>query len=52
MFTGIIQKIGTLARRARANGAWSLSIACDPWDEPLRLGESVAVQGVCLTAAR
>ena len=49
MFTGIIQKLGTLRQRTRVNDSWSLSIDCDPWDEPLQLGESVAVQGVCLT---
>jgi len=49
MFTGIIQKLGTLRQRTRVNDSWSLSIDCDPWDEPLQLGESIAVQGVCLT---
>ena len=52
MFTGIIQKLGTLRQRARAGDSWSLAIACGAWDEPLQPGESVAVQGVCLTATR
>ena len=52
MFTGIIQKIGTLNQRTRVNDSWSLAITCDPWDEPLQLGESVAVQGVCLTVTK
>ena len=52
MFTGLIQKLGALKQRARIGDAWSLAIQCEPWDEPLRLGESVAVQGVCLTVTQ
>lgn len=51
MFTGIIQKIGAVGRRvARGNGQ-RLTIRHDAWDAPLTLGESVAVNGVCLTVA-
>lgn len=53
MFTGLIQQVGTLKRLAPHAGGWSLTIAHAPWPEdPLVLGESVAVQGVCLTVAR
>jgi riboflavin synthase len=49
MFTGLIQKVGTLvAMKARSNGM-SLVIRHDAWESPLVKGESVAVQGVCLT---
>lgn len=49
MFTGLIQKVGKLSRLdARGDGA-RIRIEHDAWDEPLSLGESVAVQGVCLT---
>jgi riboflavin synthase len=49
MFTGLIQKVGTLAAmKARRDGA-SLSIRHEAWDSPLVAGESVAVQGICLT---
>lgn len=49
MFTGLVQKVGTLtAVKARSDGA-SLGIRHDAWDSPLAVGESIAVQGVCLT---
>jgi len=49
MFTGIIQQVGTLAgKKARGDGL-SLVIRHAPWDSPLIPGESVAVQGACLT---
>jgi len=51
MFTGIIQKVGTLVgRTARGNGQ-RLAIRHEAWDTPLILGESVAVSGCCLTVA-
>lgn len=50
MFTGLVQRIGTLHRHARPNGGAALSVAlAEPWPEPLQLGESIAVQGACLT---
>lgn len=49
MFTGLVQKVGTLRRLARSQGGWSLTVAHEPWPDPLVLGESVAVQGACLT---
>lgn len=49
MFTGLVQKVGVLGRLARAQGGWSLSVAHEPWPEALVLGESIAVQGACLT---
>ena len=52
MFTGLIQQIGRLDQRDRAASGWTLTIAHAPWDEPLTVGESVAVQGVCLTVTR
>jgi len=51
MFTGIIQKIGTVKRVSRGRGL-VLEIAFDPWARPLEEGESVAVNGVCLTVAK
>lgn len=49
MFTGLVQRVGALRRLARAAGGWALDVAHDPWPDPLALGESVAVQGACLT---
>ena len=48
MFTGLIQKVGTLKRVSRGRGL-VLEFHFDPWSEPLEPGESVAVNGVCLT---
>jgi riboflavin synthase len=53
MFTGLVQQVGRLSARTRVGDGWSLEVAHAPWaDEPLAMGESVAVQGACLTVAR
>ena len=52
MFTGLIQQIGTLARRETAAGGLRLVIAGATWNPPLTLGESMAVNGTCLTLAQ
>lgn len=52
MFTGLVQRIGTVKRVSRGAGL-VIEIAADsPWTEPLEEGESVAVNGVCLTVAK
>ena len=51
MFTGLIQKIGTIKRVSRGRGL-VLEIGFEPWEKPLEEGESVAVNGVCLTVAK
>lgn len=48
MFTGLIQKVGVLKRVSRGRGL-VLEFQFEPWAEPLVAGESVAVNGVCLT---
>lgn len=48
MFTGLVQKVGTLKRVSRGQGL-VLEFAFEPWPEPLVPGESVAVNGACLT---
>ncbi len=50
MFTGLIEKVGTLRRVSRGRGL-VLEIGFAPWADPLVKGESVAVDGVCLTVA-
>ena len=49
MFTGLVQKVGVLKRLARSGLGWSLTLLHQPWPDMLALGESVAVQGACLT---
>ena len=60
MFTGLVQRIGTVRRVSRGAGL-VLEIAADEpagrhgagsWAKPLEEGESIAVNGVCLTVAR
>jgi riboflavin synthase len=50
MFTGIITEIGTVLEARPADGGRDLCIACS-WTD-LVAGESVAVDGACLTVAR
>ncbi len=50
MFTGIIEALGTVQQITRQGGDLQLSIASDTLDfSDVRLGDSVATQGVCLT---
>ena len=51
MFTGLVQKIGTVKRISRSRSL-VVEIAFEPWARPLEEGESVAVNGVCLTVAK
>lgn len=52
MFTGLIQRIGTVKRVSRGAGL-VLELAADlPWTKSLEPGESVAVNGVCLTVVK
>lgn len=49
MFTGLVQKVGVLTRLERRGDGWSLTLSHAPWPDALALGESVSVQGACLT---
>ena len=52
MFTGLVQRVGTVKRVSRGRGL-VLEIAADvPWARPLKPGESVAVDGACLTVVQ
>jgi len=50
MFTGLIETVGTIARTARRGRGLILTIACRLPLNEISLGESIAVDGVCLTA--
>ena len=52
MFTGLVQRIGTVKRISRGSGLVIEVAADEPWAMPLEEGESVAVNGVCLTVVR
>lgn len=49
MFTGLIEQVGKLDFLRRTGDTWEIAISHDPWETPLQHGESVAVQGACLT---
>jgi riboflavin synthase len=50
MFTGLIEAVGTLGAAEARDGDLRLRVDCAPLPgEPLALGESIAVSGVCLT---
>lgn len=51
MFTGIVQKMGLVKRLSRGAGL-VVEIGFEPFARPLEEGESVAVNGVCLTVAK
>ncbi|MEM7136873.1 MAG: riboflavin synthase [Myxococcota bacterium] len=47
MFTGLVQEVGTIAHLDRRDDGMSLRITCAL--HPFELGESIAVDGICLT---
>ena len=49
MFTGLIETVGELRRFERSDGGASLVVGCSSFDAPLGIGESIAVQGACLS---
>lgn len=51
MFTGIIEEIGELVRISRKGNTLSLTIRGSKVISDLKEGDSIAVNGVCLTAA-
>ena len=50
MFTGIIEELGTVERVARGRVSAILAIRAEAILSDLKIGDSVAVNGVCLTA--
>jgi riboflavin synthase len=52
MFTGIIQTIGTVRSARRVEDGTAFDIEAPVFAESIRPGDSVAVNGVCLTAER
>jgi riboflavin synthase len=51
MFTGIIEQVGHLVRRDDRGDGGRLTVEGAAWSDPLALGESIAVEGVCLTVS-
>lgn len=52
MFTGIIEEVGKVARILHRNAGLKLSIEADTVLSDLKIGDSIAVDGVCVTVTR
>ncbi len=52
MFTGIIEEIGTTLNSGLTSGSGELKIAAKLILDDIKLGDSIAVNGVCLTVTR
>lgn len=50
MFTGLIQEIGQIAEVRQLGGKTRITISAQRTPSELKLGDSVAISGVCLTA--
>lgn len=51
MFSGIVEEIGRVERISQSSAGLALTIGCSTVLEGTRLGDSIAVDGVCLTVA-
>jgi riboflavin synthase len=51
MFTGIVEAVGTVERAEPRAGGARLAVRAGPLIEGARIGDSIAVNGVCLTIA-
>ncbi|SEN20362.1 riboflavin synthase [Lihuaxuella thermophila] len=52
MFTGLIEEVGTIRQISRSGMAMELTVQCKKVLEGTQLGDSIAVNGVCLTVTR
>ncbi len=52
MFTGIVEEVGRVELLAKVGGGYQLRVRARKVLEELKLGESVAVNGTCLTVTR
>lgn len=50
MFTGIVEEIGRVLDLEESSGIWTISIGCKKVLEDISTGDSISVNGVCLTA--
>ena len=52
MFTGIVQKTGQVASLEIEGGSGRLGLETEAWEKPYELGESISVNGVCLSLVK
>ncbi len=50
MFTGLVEAQGKITSTEKTSSSYRIRIEC-PFAEELTLGESVAVNGICLTVS-
>jgi riboflavin synthase len=49
MFTGLVERIGTISAIEATSAGKRVVVRCARWDVPPNLGESICVSGCCLT---
>lgn len=52
MFTGIIEEIGEVKRIVQGNNSINLTVKCSSILGDVKIGDSIAVNGICLTVTR
>jgi len=52
VFSGLVAVLGSIAATQRGGAGARLAVTCELGGEAMSLGESIAVQGVCLTVAQ
>jgi riboflavin synthase len=52
MFTGIVEEVGTVRGLRKGPGGAVIRIAAEEVTQDIRIGDSLAVQGVCLTVVK
>ena len=52
MFTGIVEEVGKVTKIETTGGTRKLTVASKGLSKELKMGDSIAVSGVCLTAVR
>ena len=52
MFSGIVERQGKLIRKELSKRQVAFTFETKIWDKPLKCGESVSVNGVCLTVVK
>jgi riboflavin synthase len=52
MFTGIVEEVGKITTMETSGGTRKITVTSKQLSKELKLGDSIAVSGVCLTAVR
>ncbi len=52
MFTGIVEEVGKVTKIETTGGTRKITVASKQLSKELKMGDSIAVSGVCLTAVR